>query len=326
MQIFRRYTVYFLLGLVLLACGKTQDFLYRVTQADRETFSQTTRVKEMHGISKLDVLWVIDNSGSMMSHQKLVIDNSSEFMKAFTTKKALDWKMGMLSTHVGDKPYLGFEPSDQLDNHTPDPIGKFQNAIKKLGWNQGCPELVFEPIIDNLKLYPSFSRQRSVLVIMALTDTMEEVAGLQAKMESTFRTVKGDMKYVKFYGTFAGASFACRSSEPHWLYPGSPFEYFINLTGGKVFSLCDADFGKKLSAVGEDMASTVTHSKVNLKHRPIVDSLRVSYKGGILAGGPDPKNGDKWYYDFDLNSISFYDLDFTADENSEIDVTYDKLH
>jgi hypothetical protein len=260
----------------------------------------------------------------MMTHQKHVIDNTQEFMKAFTSKKALDWKMGLVSTHVGDNPYVGFTAADSLDSHTLDPAGKFQDAVKKLGWNQGCPELVFEPIINNLKKYPDFSRKRSVLVVLALTDTMEEGAGLQLQMENAFRHEKGDMKYVKFYGTFAGPSFGCPSSEPHWLYPGSPFEYFINLTGGKVFTLCSTDFGKNLAAVGEDMASTVTHSKITLKHRPIVDSLRVTYKGNLLPGGPI-EGGGKWYYDFDLNSISFYDLDFTADENSEIDVNYEKL-
>lgn len=319
MSIYRRFTVYFLLS-VCAACNRPTDYLHRVVHNSKQTVAMNSKIKEMQGLSKLDVLWVIDNSGSMQTHQQRVIDNTADFMKAFTTKKALDWKMGLLSTHRGDKPYVGFG-TNTLDARTPDPTRKFQDAVRGLGWNQGCPELVFEPVMDALSAHPDFSRSRSVLALLALTDTMEEQAGMQNTFQKFLHKEKGDMKYVKFYGTFAGESFACQSWEPRWLYPGSPFEYFVKLTGSKVYNLCSKDFGTDLAKLGEDIANVVTYSKIMLGQRPYVSTLQVFHKGRSLIGGPQGSGGE-WYYDFDLNAVVFYDLDFAKDDDETIDVLY----
>lgn len=326
MNIFRRLAAAFFLvfiPLLLSQCGRTSDFLFHVVNAPREVISSRTKVKEMQGINRLDVLWVIDNSGSMSSHQRAVIANTNDFMNAFTSRKRLDWKMGLVSTAVEDSPFMGFTSADLVDGKTPDPVSKFQNAVKRLGLNKGCPELVFEPVMKSLKDFPDFVRKRSVLAILALTDTMEEKPPLKAEFEKFLRALKGDMKMVRFYGTFAGRSFGCQSGEPVWDYPGSPFEYFINLTGGKVFNLCTNDFGKNLALVGEDMAKSVSYSKIFLTDRPDISTLRIRYHDMDLDGGPQASGG-RWFYDFDANAVIFYDLDFAKDDNDFVDITYDK--
>ena len=232
--------------------------------------------------------------------------------------------MGLISTAKEDPPYLGFDAGTALDFKTADPVTRFQSGIGSLGLRKGCPELVFEPIMLRLNENPSFLRKDAVLAIMALTDTSESPTGIIPTFENFLKSQKGDLRKVRFYGTFAGLSFpSCPLSEPRWQYPGSPFEYFINLTHGNVFSLCDADFGDKLAKVGEDMTSTVTQSRIGLTYRPQVNTMRVSYRGKDLPGGP-ASDGGRWFYDFDLNAVTFYDLEFTDDEESFIDVSFDK--
>lgn len=305
---------------LLVNCGRATDFLHYVRNEPPGFESMRRKVKEVNGYDRLDVLWVIDNSGSMSDHQRAVIANTQQFMDAFTSKNNLDWKMGLLSTHPPDAPFIGFTPTTMLDRNTADPVKAFKAAVGRLGLGQGCPELVFEPVMDWLKKYPDFTRKRSILAIIALTDTMEEVAGLQASFEKFLTGVKGDMRYVRFYGAFAGQSFGCASGEPPWTYPSSPFEYFVNLTGGKVFSLCK-DFGKDLAAVGEEIATTVTHSKIPLKYRPVPSSIKVTYRGEVRPGG---EKGD-WFYDFDLNAVVFHNMDFTRDDEDSIEINYEKL-
>jgi hypothetical protein len=323
LSVVRRGVLAVALAAGLVQCGRATEFIYHLKSQQTEPQLVRRKVKEMNGTDKLDVLWVIDNSGSMSDHQKAVIANTKEFMDAFTTKKHLDWKMGLVSTHTGDQPFIGFNTTDALDKTSKDPVGDFQKAVARLGLNKGCPELVFEPVMNHLTAFPTFSRNRAILTIIALTDTMEEGPGLQAQFEKYLIAAKNDLKYVRFYGTFAGQSFGCPSSEPPWLYPKSPFEYFINLTGGKVFSLCGKDFGKDLAKVGEEIASSVTYSKFLLKDRPLSETLKVSYKGKELTGGT-ARDG-LWYYDFDANAVTFYNLDFTADDEDEIEITYDRL-
>jgi hypothetical protein len=258
----------------------------------------------------------------MSRHQKAVVDNTDQFMKAFTSRKGLDWKMGLVSTAVEETPFLGFTTSDQLNAKTPNPVRVFQTAVKRLGLVKGCPELVFEPVIQSLTKYKNFVRKDSMLAILALTDTMEEKAGMQASFEKFLRGLKGNLKKVRFYGTFAGQSFTCSSGEPPWTYPGSPFEYFIKLTKGTVFDLCKPDFGKNLAKVGEDMARSVTHSRISLERRPEVESLRVTYLGKELPGG-SPETGGMWAYNFSLNSIEFHNLEFSQNEEDSIEVSYE---
>ena len=71
------------LGLALVQCGRATEFLYAKHDKTPDTFTQHTRVKEVHGVGKLDVLWVVDNSGSMGAHQRRVVENTGRLYVLF---------------------------------------------------------------------------------------------------------------------------------------------------------------------------------------------------------------------------------------------------
>jgi len=202
-------------------------------------------------------------------------------------------------------------------------VTKFQDAVRRLGTDKFCPELPFETMMEAFQRYPNFVRNQSTLAILVLTDTMEETPQRQAELEKELRVLKSDPKQVRFYGTFAGQSFSCYSDqEPAWRYAGSPFEYFVMLTGGTSFDLCTPDFGKNLAQVGKDMVKSVTYSQVPLSQRPDVASLSVRYRGSELPGGPQAQGG-RWSFDFDLNAVVFYDLQFALDEEDFVEIHYE---
>ena len=305
-------------------CSRAPELLYLLPDKPADRRVITSKIKEAIGNNRVDILWIIDNSGSMSMHQKNVILNTDKFMNAFTKKRTLDWKMGLISTHIGDKPFTGFKKGDELDASSADPMKQFQKAVADLGLNKGCPEVVFQPVMDALDAYPNFVRPNSFFVMIALTDTMEEVAGMQAKFETYLSKVKPNIHDLRFFGTFAGKSFKCESGEPVWEYPKSPFEYFINLTGAEVYDLCDADFGDNLAEIGEAISKLAESSKIFLAERPKVDTLTVSFKGQLLQGGQAADRG-LWLYDFNRNAIIFHNLDFAGDDqNAEVEISFEK--
>src|SRR4051812_39209706 len=98
MSLAYRSTAYIALLLSLVHCNRDSGLLYHLKDRQVVRTDQTTKIKEVVGNNRLDILWVIDNSGSMQQHQQNVIDNTEKFMKAFTKKSHLDWQMGLLSS------------------------------------------------------------------------------------------------------------------------------------------------------------------------------------------------------------------------------------
>jgi hypothetical protein len=108
-----------------------------------------------------------------------------------------------------------------------------------------------------------------------------------------------------------------------WNYAGSTFEQIITATHGQAYSLCDGDFGAQLSAIGDDLVSRVDHPRIYLASRPLTNTIKVSFLGRDLPGGPQSKGG-LWSYDYNLNAVVFYDVDFAIDagDADEVQVTY----
>jgi hypothetical protein len=85
--------------LLSLGCGKGSSYSLL---SDSDTFQQNEGAFN----SKIDILWVIDNSGSMESSQQAVINNLNSFMADFVAKD-LDFKMAVTSTDAFRDEYMG---------------------------------------------------------------------------------------------------------------------------------------------------------------------------------------------------------------------------
>ena len=97
---------------------------------------------------RIDVLMVIDNSGSMRTIHNNVIVNAELFFKQFALRKKVEWKLGIISTDRKQKPFLGFELdfSSKLIHNKKSfnmAVQIFQDAVDNLGTNGSDKELVF---------------------------------------------------------------------------------------------------------------------------------------------------------------------------------------
>lgn len=81
----------FLIAVTHLACQKTNDSFSLLTE--QTTFQQSSSFQPR----KIDILWVIDNSGSMESSQKNLIENFNSFIQKFQSLN-YDFHMAITTT------------------------------------------------------------------------------------------------------------------------------------------------------------------------------------------------------------------------------------
>ena len=321
------------MGLSLSSCQKDDNYVYysdppRQGLEDNEYDVRTLRD------AKVDILFVIDNSGSMGSIQSNIVKNSALFMRNFLLNNDMKWKMGIISTDKDDAPYLGFNtPFDKqfADSTTPgDVVITFQNAVNRLGVFGDASEYVFyntHRMIEDVA-YKSFFRPEAHLVVIMVTDEDEQSEkkfGGQYEAYSflnVLRLFKPGDKIIRFYGAFRFEDLqACGIASDK--YKGSPFETVIEETAGMHMSACTHDFGTQLSEIGKDILSIVDSPKMILKERPVLGSIRVYYDGVLLKPGKR-SDGGLWYYSERYNTINFYHLNFMPSrDDSKIRITYD---
>lgn len=307
-------------------CSKDQ-FLYLQEEHAPQIISFKQNVKEIQGASAVDMLWVIDNSASMRKYQQDVVANTRVFMENFTQNNALAWKMGLISTDIGDDPYVGFDGGIQLQSNTADPVGVFQDAVNRLGTDGDGIEKTLSPILKALQEHPTFLRKGTVpLAVMIVTDAPEQSGiDFQAEFLPQFRAALGPTSKFFTYAVLNATDFGCPGEvggDGPWRYAGDPFEAFVKSAAiGKVFGLCNSDFGKLMASIGGEIVEQVTHSTIYLNQRPKPATIIVSYQGKPLPSG-DKTVGGVWTYDFDMNAIVFNDLAFATASTDSVEVTF----
>ncbi len=332
-----KYLIFFVLLLLTFSCGNSTKYGYYQDIPAQEVDKRIYPLSLVESDKNIDVLFVIDNSGSMNNIQQNVIKNSKIFLEQFAKQPYINWKMGLISTDKADAPYIGFDtPFDYslIDYRDPTSLDKtveqFQNAVSKLGTNGSGSEYIFYNVKRVLDLFdgrspghPSFLRQNSHLVVIMISDEKEQSmldfgpsydAPVFAKNLSSY--IAGN-KILRFYGALSRKDLpGCNLPGDDEPYAGSQHEAIIKLTRGFNISACIPDFGTELAKIGKDIASLVGLPSLLLKQRPIADTIKVYYKNKLLPPGRK-ESGGIWFYEESTNTINFYTMDFVQDARND---------
>jgi hypothetical protein len=110
-------------------------------------YVETTRVA---GAAELDLLWVIDNSGSMCQEQKVLRDNFSRFVDALAETN-LDFHIAVTTTHMKDESSQEPVAIAGALQSTPQPVPSLDSTCHHRTDEMGRPiETDFQPIRDAL--------------------------------------------------------------------------------------------------------------------------------------------------------------------------------
>jgi hypothetical protein len=303
-----------------LSCTDKSDYLY--LHPEPKHVSAEHKLTELVTDADLDILWVIDNSGSMANHQQTVYDNVDQFINNLVTGSTLHWKMGLISTDKGDSPYLGFRAGDEVDYSMADAADRFKAAVRKLGTNGDGTERMYDPVLSTFQNFPNFLRANTTLAIILVTDAPEQSStSTQDFVNGLIKLKQGNAGKLLFYG-FLNPSDWCLPTDDAWMWAGSKYEQLTKLVKGAANKLCDPNFGANLATLGTDLTKAVAVPRITLPDIPIPSSIRV-YHGNDLIPGGLPGKGNYWQYIINLNAIIFSDLSFSTGDQDKVRVVYD---
>ncbi|PIP93749.1 MAG: hypothetical protein COW00_07645 [Bdellovibrio sp. CG12_big_fil_rev_8_21_14_0_65_39_13] len=329
---------FFFLALFALSCVGETKYVHYDNLPPQDEDNRVYPLSLLEVDKDIDVLIVIDNSGSMDSIQQNVIRNSRIFLEQFAKQPYINWKIGLISTDKSEAPYLGFDTSFDwglIDFRDPTSfdrtVARFQEAVSSLGTNGDPSEYVFYNVKRVVDLYdgrqpsrPAFLRQNSHFVVIMISDEKEqskEDFGAAYDAPNFFNTMSqyiAGNKILRFYGALNRKDLqGCTRPGDSDTYAGSQYESIINLSNGFNISACIDNFGTELAKIGKDIASLIGLPSLLLKQRPIVDTIKVFYKGKLLPPGRKDEGG-LWFYEESTNTINFYTMEFVEDARNDV--------
>lgn len=266
---------------------------------------------------EVDIIFIVDDSGSMQSHQTNLARNIDKFAASFGARTNIDYQIGVLTSSmdrwggggsgspccgrlVGSPPYIDRNSQNGINNLA-------RNLM--VGTNGSATEKFFEPILAALtpplidRDNAGFLRPKAFLALIFITDTEEQSEIPVQEFVDQLVAIKGGRPE-----RIIGYSVHIPDGTPNCAGEGmSPrrLEQFLNglsNAGRNIFNLCDPAFGDRVAQIGDDLVRYVGNT-ILLSRPPILSTVRISY--GDQEIPPHPREG--WSYDPSRNAIVFGD-------------------
>lgn len=282
---------------------------------------------------KLDVLFVVDNSGSMSSSQASLAANFPSFINFFKTK-GYDFKIAVTTSDAfygdqfvnqicslcnvnqtrfksGTTPAIYVIEEDTLNLES-----VFASNVN-VGTSGSGDERAFSSFKAalNSSLNTGFHRSDAYLSVIIVSDeedfSHDDINQNESYSQPTLHTVASYKTFLESYtggasttdfsvSTISILDNACRTSLGAGRKVGTRYMQLADLTGGTKNSLCQ-NFDLILNNISTTIASQIVANFV-LSRTPIVTSLRILIDGILIQ--EDSDNG--WSYDSASNSVSIH--------------------
>lgn len=333
---------------VVTSCQKSNDSFSLL--AEQSTFKQSTAIVPR----KIDILWVVDNSGSMATSQQNIANNFHSFIRSFQTKN-YDFQIGVTTTDA----YLAYHYNDNNRSKLRDGVGSTHSGfpiVTKTTPNlenvfitnilQGIAGsgderafMSFQHTLQN-PLNAGFKRNGSFLSIIIISDEedfshYDYANGISSY---TFSENYNDpsmypvQNYINFLDQYTNSKPSQRNYSVNAIYVmdnacltqlgagrkiSTRYPSLVDATGGVKASIC-SDFGASLQMISDTVLDLA--SVFQLDRTPVESSIVVTVNDTSIP--KDATNG--WTYQAADNTISFHGTAIpSADAN--IQITFDPV-
>lgn len=284
-------------------CGEEPPPPYPVSE------SLTTRAT-----NKIDILVVIDNSGSMDTERAALGSRLKSFLDPLA---GLDWQLCVTTSDVGGEqgqPIKFPNGSRVLKSTTANAEKEFLDAVTKVKSGSGDEEPVRAQVLAFRNPSADCYRSDAALVSVSLTDEDERSTGGYSKYrgDNQFRELRTDnlpsSVVEEVHATWGRqkvftahsiiirsndqACFDMQASQNNNAYHGTRLEQLALLTDGKTGNICAADYAAQMTTLGDHVRTTtaaLTLACVPLA-KPTV-TLPPAYAGTAITN-----SGDKLYF------------------------------
>lgn len=292
-----------ILPVVLVACGCERTIIRRVLPPNVrvDAYSQESA-------SNIDVLWVVDNSGSMAPRQENVAKNFQAFMDVFQ-KSGIDYRIAVTTTDIFKEKGAFVGSPKIITPQTPNVTTAFANNVR-VGINgspfevgleaaqlaldaraaANAPKLVAREMCKTgcrTNTNPpacmdtcdrsnpiDFLRPEAYLYLVFVTDEEDRSSQDVRYFWRSFETAKG----IGNDGTVTTAAImgdtptnACGAT------PGTRYKALSDLTGGEVGSICDTNFSVTLRKLATNAVGLKRKFALAVKPDPSTLSVLLRY-------------------------------------------------
>lgn len=270
-----------------------------------QLFDDNLDVFEQALRSSADILWVVDNSGSMSEEQTNLANNFESFINVMVLNDA-DWQMAVITT---DNPQF---QGDIIRPTDADPVGEFQDQAQ-VGVNGSGDERGNEMAYNALDVGgdaapgSDFLREDARLNIVFVSDEVDSSAGTWTDYVTFYWGLKADTDMVVTHA-IAGdwPVSACSSASP-----ATGYYETVAAMGGLFLSICATEWASHLESLAEVAATDL--STFDLTDLPVPESIEVRVDGIVQTSG--------WTYNAIDNAVDFDD-DHIPSGGSSVEVEY----
>lgn len=262
----------------------------------------------------VDILWIIDNSGSMADKQKSLADNFSTFITHFAEKE-VNFKMGITTTDatsnyngrmVGDTSKLTY---DALLANKNEFISNFKNYVN-VGTKGSGREQGLKTAMSFMDRYASsFLRKDAYLTIVILSDEEDQSDKSKEEYLAYFKSLKSKTGMVKVYSIVTQKLTSSMREQS----VGTRYNWVADQTNGVKADIY-GNFATTLDSMGTTISNLVDTFALSAK--PIDGSIKV------YVNGVENKNG--WTFDTTSKVIKFKSTSIPVN-GSKIEIAYQTL-
>jgi hypothetical protein len=330
-------------AMALTACDKGASYSLL---ADSDSFQQ----EAVFVPKKIDVLWVIDNSGSMATSQNNLASNFQSFIARFNQSN-YDFHMGVVTTDGWEKAFSNSTTAQQkarlrdglgsnhsgvfvMDKNTANLSTVFSTNIKQGTGGNGDErglESMRLSLLDPFNV--NFRRADAFLAVIIVSDEEDGSSSTSAfESKPNYYPIS---RYTDFLddltgGTASGRNYsvssiivqddACKdqlNSDNFQRTVGSRYAAMSAATQGVTASLC-SNFGTSLQLISDSIIQLSSVFKLN--REPVVESIVIKVNGSVVP--QDATNG--WTYDAAKLTITFHGSAVPG-ANADIRISYDPV-
>ncbi len=282
----------------------------RVVVRDPAALAATQIDAFQQGDGVVDILWVIDDTGSMKNQRQYLGDNFGRFVQALV-ELGSDFQMAVISTNANDN--AEFRGTTKiLHNLTPDLGERFEENTtfpdSRARWAQGLRmmQLALSPPRSTTGANAGFLRPGAALAVIVVADDDDASYGDAGHYVRFLRAAKGqgNENLVTFSAIVGTTPNGCFPPGEDIYYGGlaePAFRYtaVATKTGGVVGSICDHSFETTLVEIAKAINTLRRVFPLSLK--PDAGTLSVRVNGVLIP--QDVVSG--WQYRADTQSIAF---------------------